>query len=361
MPLRKATQAVISPNICTTDTSQTITGNKIFSNANVTGSLIGNVTGSLIGNVTGNVTGSASLNVLKTGDTMTGGLIVPAGATGSQVPRVSEVVSKTGDTMTGGLVVSTNTSTNALRVTQIGTGNAILVEDNVSPDASPFVVKSDGKVGIGTLLPNNALDVVGDAYVAGTITTNTLIVQNLQVGTNANIPTFTARINGNLDITTISAITFSGPTITITKTSHGLIAGDTITFIGQISNNAVLNGAWVIDFSDPNTFTFTISSTPAGALSISVGTIFAARYKAFFDAVAGGPIKIAKDAVGSFTLQFPYTKNINFIALGNCCNSSSAGGLFQPFTYTTTSFSFKTYTFGTTTLANFTDINIVIY
>lgn len=43
--------------------------------------------------------------VSKTGDTMTGPLSVPAGATGAQVPRAQEVVSKTGDTMTGNLTV----------------------------------------------------------------------------------------------------------------------------------------------------------------------------------------------------------------------------------------------------------------
>jgi len=40
------------------------------------------------------------------GDTMSGALVVPAGATGSQVPRVSEVVKKAGDTMTGALYLS---------------------------------------------------------------------------------------------------------------------------------------------------------------------------------------------------------------------------------------------------------------
>jgi hypothetical protein len=71
MPLRKATQAVISPNICTTDTNQTITGTKTFSQSilgnvtgnvtgNVSGNITGNVSGNIIGNVTGNVTGNVS-------------------------------------------------------------------------------------------------------------------------------------------------------------------------------------------------------------------------------------------------------------------------------------------------------------
>jgi hypothetical protein len=42
------------------------------------------------------------------------------------------------------------TTTAALRVTQLGTGNAIQVEDSTTPDATPFVVDQHGKVGVGT-------------------------------------------------------------------------------------------------------------------------------------------------------------------------------------------------------------------
>lgn len=38
----------------------------------------------------------------------------------------------------------------ALRITQIGTGNALLVEDSTTPDATPFVVNADGVVITGT-------------------------------------------------------------------------------------------------------------------------------------------------------------------------------------------------------------------
>jgi hypothetical protein len=43
---------------------------------NVAGNVTGNLQGSVTGNVTGNVTGAASLNVLKSGDTMTGDLSI---------------------------------------------------------------------------------------------------------------------------------------------------------------------------------------------------------------------------------------------------------------------------------------------
>ena len=65
MALTKATQNVISTNICTTDTTQVIAGSKTFS-SNVTGNLIGNVTGNINGNISGN---ASSATALATGST----------------------------------------------------------------------------------------------------------------------------------------------------------------------------------------------------------------------------------------------------------------------------------------------------
>jgi hypothetical protein len=46
-------------------------------------------------------------------------------------------------------VVVTDNTNPALRITQIGTGNALVVEDEANPDATPFVIDADGKVLIG--------------------------------------------------------------------------------------------------------------------------------------------------------------------------------------------------------------------
>jgi hypothetical protein len=48
------------------------------------------------------------------------------------------------------LAVVVNTATDAVRITQTGTGNALLVEDSANPDSTPFVVTAAGDVGIGT-------------------------------------------------------------------------------------------------------------------------------------------------------------------------------------------------------------------
>jgi len=63
-------------------------------------------------------------------------------------------VQKSGDTMTGSLAIATTDNVNAaLRITQLGTGNALLVEDSTNPDASPFVIDANGRVVAGGLVP----------------------------------------------------------------------------------------------------------------------------------------------------------------------------------------------------------------
>jgi hypothetical protein len=48
-----------------------------------------------------------------------------------------------------------NATTPALRITQTGTGDSILVEDSSNPDSSPFVVTAAGNVGIGSTTPSS--------------------------------------------------------------------------------------------------------------------------------------------------------------------------------------------------------------
>ena len=60
----------------------------------------------------------------------------------------------TGGTLTGPTTISVNSSSNALSITQVGSGNALYIED-VAADATPFVVSSTGVLGIGTTTPDN--------------------------------------------------------------------------------------------------------------------------------------------------------------------------------------------------------------
>jgi len=69
----------------TGDVTGNLTGNVTGNlTGNVTGNVTGDLTGDVTGNVTGNVTGSASLNVLKSGDTMTGDLSITSSSSGER-------------------------------------------------------------------------------------------------------------------------------------------------------------------------------------------------------------------------------------------------------------------------------------
>lgn len=94
-------------------------------------------------------------------------LLVSKGGTSATTAadaRTNLAVPGTGvsNTFTANQVISVTDNTNAaLRITQLGTGAAIRVEDETNPDSTPFIVDASGNVGIGTSSPTQPLDVSG--------------------------------------------------------------------------------------------------------------------------------------------------------------------------------------------------------
>ena len=72
-----------------------------------------------------------------------------------------------GGTVTGPTVVDVNSASTALRITQVGAGNALVVEDSANPDSSAFVVDSNGSVFIGPSTGIIALNVAVPAASKG--------------------------------------------------------------------------------------------------------------------------------------------------------------------------------------------------
>jgi hypothetical protein len=69
-------------------------------------------------------------------------------------------------------IISANSTTNALRITQVGTGNALVVEDSANPDATPFVIDANGAI---TTSSNITIDATTDntgLVISGTIGAN---------------------------------------------------------------------------------------------------------------------------------------------------------------------------------------------
>jgi len=102
----------------------------------------------------------------------------------------------------GQLLASVNSSSDAVRITQVGSGNALVVEDSANPDSTPFVVTSSGNVGIGTPSPGSKLTVVGvisstssTSYIQAVSTTNSGTTQIINDGGNGYI-----EVNGTTSI-----------------------------------------------------------------------------------------------------------------------------------------------------------------
>lgn len=91
---------------------------------------------------------------------------------GSQPLTTTGAVS-TGAATIGGSITATSaifsvsSSSDAVRITQTGSGNSLVVEDSTNPDSSPFVVDSNGSVGIGTTSPTTKLHVESTGFGAG--------------------------------------------------------------------------------------------------------------------------------------------------------------------------------------------------
>lgn len=152
-----------------------------------------------------------SAYVLKSGDTMTGKLIAAADDTASKLNignaitgtsptttvngdlwitagnrlayRSSSVVYNTAQTNLSNTfnqpqVVDASSTLAALRVTQRGTGEALRVEDDTTPDSTAFVISNSGRVGVGVapdVSVGLSVDTTGIKFGDGTIQTTASI------------------------------------------------------------------------------------------------------------------------------------------------------------------------------------------
>jgi hypothetical protein len=77
--------------------------------------------------------------------------LVQSGAT-VQTPtnEISKLTAATANTFTANQIIEVTDNVNAaLRVTQLGTADALRIEDSTNPDSSPVVVDASGNVGVG--------------------------------------------------------------------------------------------------------------------------------------------------------------------------------------------------------------------
>lgn len=97
-----------------------------------------------------------------------GDVVGPASATDNAIARydgtTGKIIQNSAVTIAddGATVIDANSTSAGLRITQTGTGNAFVVEDSASPDATSFIVDTNGNVGIGNILTVNGNNTITD-------------------------------------------------------------------------------------------------------------------------------------------------------------------------------------------------------
>jgi hypothetical protein len=228
---------VVIPNVVDTVSAQTLTGQKTF-----TQSIIAS------GGVTGSLTGAASLNVLKAGDTMTGPLVVPAGASGSQVPRANEVVLLTGaqaiagsKTFSSPIIGSLNgnadtataatSATLASQATTLQNARTIAISGAVTGTATSF--NGSANISIPATISSGAT--ITSPVFAGTATgaITSKVVQGVTDGSSAAAGYVGQLLSANTALTNIASNTVAnGATITLTPGDWEVYGNATFNFSG---------------------------------------------------------------------------------------------------------------------------------
>jgi hypothetical protein len=162
-----------------------------------------------------NAAGTVTLLASSAGSA--GNVVGPASATDKAIVTFDGTTGKliqnnSGNTIgtTGNTVIEVTDNTNAaLRITQLGTGNALLVEDSTNPDATPFVVDATGRLGIGNSSPGQPLDITSvdfGARIARFNTSNIAPGIDFRKSASATVGTNTLVANGD----NLGRVLFSG-------------------------------------------------------------------------------------------------------------------------------------------------------
>jgi hypothetical protein len=154
-----------SANLKTAVTDETGSGALVFANTpTLVTPVLGAATATSINGLT--LTSSTGTFTLTNAKTLSvSNTLTLAGTDGTTMtfPTTSATLARTdaGNTFTGAQVINAS-SGDALRVTNTGSGNSLLVEDSANPDSTPFAVDSSGSVVIGaTAVPSG---LVGPAF-----------------------------------------------------------------------------------------------------------------------------------------------------------------------------------------------------
>jgi len=148
------------------------------------------------------------------------------------------------DAIAGPVVIGTESASPALRVTQTGTGNALVVEDSTSPDATPFVIDSGGNTIIGYTAPQGVQSAGSSA---------TPIAQIVSGSASSALSIFNYRNATNIN---------GQPALYFAKSRSDTVGTNTVLSSGDSTGRISFNGADGANFIESARITGAVDGTP---------------------------------------------------------------------------------------------------
>lgn len=237
------------------------------------------------------------------------------------VDYISAPTSSVSAVLSGNVTIDSDTPGPALKITQTGTGPVLRVQDGVDPDTTPFIIDTDGNLGLGTPTPTAQLEATGAAKI-GSLTLTSAPLPIASGGTNA---TTAADARTNLGVPASGAVTASGLTMATSRLLGRTTAGAGAIQEISAGNRITLSGG-VISFDASGNFQF---DSGYG----SIATVYGCRAWVNFTGTgtaairaSGGVSSITDNATSNYTVNFSVTMpDTNYAAQITGSNSSSNG------------------------------------
>ena len=231
------------------------------------------------------------------------------------VDNITAPTSALSPVLSGNVVINTDSSSPALKITQIGTGAVLRVQDSTDPDVTPFIIDNIGQVGIGTASPAAALDMAGGTFQLS----SSAGVSRTTLSADATDSIFAVTDNRNFTVKTNTVTRLTVNSTAATSTVPVVLPGVPTTSLQAATKSYV-------DLGSPAGIiaTFAGTSAPSGWLACNGAIVSQTTYATLFAAI-GTTWDIGGEGAGNFRL--PDLRGMFLRGTGTNSTGSSSGAV----------------------------------
>jgi microcystin-dependent protein len=231
------------------------------------------------------------------------------------VDNITAPTSALSPVLSGNVVINTDSSSPALKITQVGTGAVLRVQDSTDPDVTPFIIDNIGQVGIGTASPAAALDMAGGTFQLS----SSAGASRTTLSADATDSIFAATDDRNFTVKTNTVTRLTVNSTAATSTVPVVLPGVPTTSLQAATKSYV-------DLGSPAGIiaTFAGTSAPSGWLACNGAIVSQTTYATLFAAI-GATWNTGGEGAGNFRL--PDLRGMFLRGTGTNATGSSSGAI----------------------------------